>query len=285
MQRRLLYFLPVVLVITLHQAHASSVLCSMQTAMSGPFVAQNCNQALTTPNASLSWGEILPATSGLTPGPLTASVGGTSFAVTSNALFEGLDNTALAWNGSQWVPAFLTSSAATYAGHFNSTTTPNGPPPEGPLGDQLLGAVALPGTVNANTTITLTFAMTLSFVEFQVSSIQGTNSDFTAELIAFDTNGHILGTYQVTDMGGGGLCPGLANSAGPQPCNDAPFVQFYDPGDHIASVELIMNDSAGALIDTLDVQNPIPEPSSVALFTLGAVLVAWKIRRHKAAVV
>jgi hypothetical protein len=282
--RRILYLLSVVLVGTFEPAHATSVICSMQTGISGPFANQDCNQALTSPTSSLSWGNVLSATSGLVPGPLSSSIGGDNFSVTSNSDFEGLDNTMLAWNGSSWVPTFLMSTVGTFGGHFNSETTPSGPPPEGVLGDKLLGAVAAPGTSNANTTVTLTFAQTLSFVEFQVSSMDGTaNTNFTAELIAYDSNGHILGTYQVVDTAGGGQCAGLANTAGPQPCNDAPFVQFYDPEDNIASVELIMNDTAGALLDTLDVAGAaaVPEPSSAALFAFGILLAVWAAKRGR----
>jgi hypothetical protein len=126
----------------------------------------------------------------------------------------------------------------------------------------------------------LSFATTLSFVEFQVSSLQGTNSNFAAELIAYDSGGHILGTYQVADTGGGGQCPGLGIGAGPQPCNDAPYVQFYDPEDNIASVELVMNDPTGALLDTLDVAGAAtPEPSSAALFAFGILLVLLAAKR------
>jgi hypothetical protein len=276
--RRILYLLSVVLVGTLEPVHATSVVCSMQTGASGPFVSQDCNQALTTPTSALSWGTVLSATSGLVPGPLTASINGDDFSVTSNADFEGLDNTALAWNGSSWVAPFLVTPAATVAGHFNSETTPDGPPPEGLLGDNLLGAVSGPGTSNANTTVTLRFAETLSFVEFQVSSLQGTDANFTAELIAYDSNGDILGTYQVADTGGGGICPGLGNAAGPQPCDDAPYVQFYDPEDSIASVELIMSDPTGALLDTLEVA-AVPEPSSAALFAIGILLLLFAAKR------
>jgi len=278
--RRIVYLLPVVLVGACVTAHATSVVCTMQIGNSGPFYTQDCNNALLTPTSALSWANVLPATSGLVPGPLTSSIGGDSFAVTSNADFEGLDNTALAWNGSSWVPAFLVTTAGTFGGHFNSETTPTGPPPEGVMGDNLLGAVAAPGSTNPDTTVTLTFAQTLSFVEFQVSSLQGTNANFTAELIAYDSGGHILGTYQVVDTGGGGQCAGLGNTAGPQPCNDAPYVQFYDPEDNIASVELIMNDTAGALLDTLDVAGTaVPEPSSATLFAIGMLFVALAAKR------
>jgi hypothetical protein len=276
--RRILYLLSVVLVGTCELAHATTVLCSMQSGTTGPFVSQDCNQALTSPTASLSWASVLPATSGLVPSPLMSSIDGDNFTIASNADFEGLQNTALAWNGSSWVPAFEVSPGATFGGHFNSETTPNGPPPEGVLGDNLLGALAAPGTSNVNTTVTLTFQQALSFVEFQVSSQQGTDSNFTALLIAKDSGGNILGTYQVVDTGGGGLCPGLTNSAGPQPCNDAPYVQFYDPEDNIASVELIMNDTAGALLDTLSIGS-VPEPSSAALFAIGILLVLFAAKR------
>jgi len=278
---RIFYLISVVLVATVESAHGTSVVCSMQIGNTGPFFSQNCNQALLTPTSALSWANVLPATSGLVPGPLSSSIDGDNFAVTSNADFEGLDNTALAWNGTQWVPAFLVTTNGTFAGHFNSETTPPGPPPEGVLGDNLLGAMAAPGTTNPDTTVTLTFAQTLSFVEFQVSSLQGTNSNFTAELIAYDSGGHILGTYQVVDTGGGGQCAGLANTAGPQPCNDAPYVQFYDPEDNIASVELVMNDTAGALLDTLSVAGgtAVPEPSSAALYSFGILFVFLAAKR------
>lgn len=280
MLRRILYLLSVVLFGALEPAYATSVVCSMQLGNSGPFSSQVCDQPLLTPTSSLSWASVLPATSGLVPGPLSGSIDGDNFAVSSNADFEGLDNTALAWNGSAWVPAFMVTTDATFAGHFNSETTPPGPPPEGVLGDSLLGAIAAPGSTNPDTTVTLTFQQTLSFVEFQVTSVQGTDSNFTAELIAYDSHGNVLGTYQVADTGGGGQCAGLANIAGPQPCNDAPYVQFYDPEDNIASVELIMNDTAGALLDTLDVAGaPVPEPSSAGLFAIGILLLLFAAKR------
>jgi hypothetical protein len=282
--RQILYLLSVVSVVlvgTLEPAHATSVLCSMQTGSSGPFFSQDCNQALVTPTSALSWANVLPNTSGLVPGPLNSVIDGDNFMVASNADFEGLDNTALAWNGSAWVPSYLVNPGGNFAGHFNSETTPSGPPPEGVFGDNLLGAIAAPGTTNPDTTVTLTFQQTLTFVEFQVSSVQGTNSNFTAELIAFDSGGHVLGTYQVVDTGGGGQCMGLGNTAGPQPCNDTPYVQFYDPADRIASVELIMNDTAGALLDTLSIAGPavVPEPSSAALFAIGILLVLFAAKR------
>jgi hypothetical protein len=279
--RRILYLLSVVLVGTCVPGYAASVVCSMQMGNSGPFYSQDCNQAMLTPTSAMSWANVLPATGGLVPGPLSSSINGDPFVIASNADFEGLDNTALAWNGSSWVPAFLMTPSGTFGGHFNSETTPPGPAPEGVLGDNLLGAVAAPGTNNPNTTVTLTFMQTLSFVEFQVSNLQGANSNFTAELVAYDSNGHVLGTYQVVDTGGGGQCMGLGNTAGPQPCNNAPYVQFYDPSDRIASVELVMNDTAGALLDTLSVAGdpPVPEPSSAGLLAIGILLVAFAAKR------
>jgi hypothetical protein len=51
-------------------------------------------------------------------------------------------------------------------------------------------------------------------------------------------------------------------------CTLAPFVQFYDPEDRIASVELTVNDPAGGYIDTVFV-TPAPEPSSFLASGIG----------------
>jgi hypothetical protein len=85
--------------------------------------------------------------------------------------------------------------------------------------------------------------------------------------------GQKLGTYQVSDTGGGGNCPGLSKNP-PQPCNDAALIQFYDPGNAISSVELVMlNDPSGVYIDGLDVA--VPEPSSLVLFAAGILLLGF----------
>jgi len=237
----------------------------------------------------MNWSTVLSANSGLVNSPINGSIDGDNFTITSNDKLEGADNTALAWNGSSWVPAGFVTSATTFAGHFNSETTPTGPPPEPTLGDNLLGLIAPSGNSPGNAQVTFAFTQALNYVEFQVTArtgIQGTdptageNTNFTATLIAFDALGNVLGTYQVVDQGTGGTCAGLGNSSGPQPCNDAPFVQFYDPQDRIKSVELIMNDPTGAFIDTLQVA-PIPEPSSFGMLGVGMLALLWAAKRGK----
>jgi PEP-CTERM motif len=289
MSRQLFYLIPTLLAGAFAPARAATVACSLQTGTTGVFVAQACNQQIVNPTASLNWATVLTANGALVTGPFSASIGSNSVSVASSDQFQGADNTALAWDGGEWVPAGFVTTATTFAGHFNSETTPTGPAPEPILGENLLGILAPSGNSTGNTTATFTFAQTLGYVEFEVTSrtgasgSNGVDTNFTADLVAMDASGHIIGTYQVMDTGGGGLCAGLSNGAGPQPCNDAPFVQFYDPQDQIKSVELIVNDQTGAYIDTLEVASvqdaTIPEPSSFALFGIGMLALLWASRR------
>jgi hypothetical protein len=207
---------------------------------------------------------VWPETAGTT---LDAAVGNDAFTIVSNDQLVRADDTALAWNGSAWLPAVFVNSSNTYvAGHFNAPNTPTSQPQ---FGDNLLGALAPSGSDNGPPTITLKFATTLSYVAFQVSS--ASNANFTAQLLAFNAAGAQIGTYRVTDTGAGGLCSGLAHVP-PQPCDDAPLIQFYDPSVKIASVELIMlDDSSGVYIDSLMV-GPVPEPVSLGLVALGLLL-------------
>jgi hypothetical protein len=243
------------------------------------------------PTATLDWGS---AATGSITGPmgsnmgglgaserapegtgLDAGVDGDAFTIVSDDQLQRADNTELAWNGSAWAPAVFVNGSNTYfAGHFNAPTTPTSQPR---FGDDLLGAIAPSGGDNGPPTITLKFAAALSYVAFQVSS--ASNPNFTAQLLAFNSAGVQIGTYQVTDTGGGGFCAGLAHNP-PQPCDDAPLIQFYDPTVSIASVELIMtNDDSGVYIDELMVA-PIPEPVSSGLVSLGLLLMFWAAK-HK----
>lgn len=222
--------------------------------------------------ASQSWdGGAWPETVGTT---LDAAIDGDSFTIVSNDQLERADNTMLAWNGTRWEPAiFVNSNNAYFAGHFNA---PNIPSTQPQFGDNLLGALAPSGGDNGPPTITFSFAKALSYVAFEVSS--ATNANFTAQLVAFNAQGIKIGTYQVTDTGGGGLCAGLTKNP-PQPCDDAPLIQFYDPTVSIASVELIMtNDDSGVYIDELMV-GAIPEPVSGGLSALGLLLTLWVAKR------
>ena len=233
------------------------------------------NQGGLGPATRASSGGPWPETTGTT---LDAAVDGDPFTITSNDQLTRDDNTQMAWNRSRWIPASFVNPTNTYfAGNFGAPDTPTSQPQ---FGDNLLGAVAPSGGDNGAPEITLTFAQTLSYVAFEVSSAQ--NSDFVAQLLAFNSLGQQIGTYQVdtNGTGVGGRCAGLSSNP-PQPCNDAPLIQFYDPTDSIASVELIMtNDNSGLFIDELMVA-PIPEPVSLVSTTFGLLLLIWMARRRR----
>jgi hypothetical protein len=107
----------------------------------------------------------------------------------------------------------------------------------------------------------------LSYIAFQVSS--ATNSNFTAQLLAFNSLGQQIGTFQVIDTGAGGGCAGLSNVAGPLPCDDAPLIQFYDATTSITKVELIITDDlSGFYIDTFEA-DVVPEPGTVGMMLFG----------------
>jgi len=249
---------------------------------------ENCNQPFSNATSFLNWSTVLPATDPnyVETGTLSGSMGSDGVTVTSSDWFAGFDNTDLAWNGIAWEQAWeVNSGINTIGSQFNSTTQPNGPPPEGIYGDNLLGIVQPTGSSDADTTATISFQQTLGFVEFQVSDMDPNAVNFTADLIAYDSNGAVLGIYQVIDTGGGGACAGLEDTAGPQPCNDAPVLQFYAPQGNIASVELVMSDPTGALIDTMSGVvgfAAVPEPSSFMAFGIGIfALLLLAAKRNK----
>jgi hypothetical protein len=210
--------------------------------------------------------------------PVTGSIGGDTVTATSYDNLEGVYNAGFAWSttDAQWEPASFVDNASFFPGDFNTVTSQTTPTP--PYGDSLLGIIEPFGANPGPAQVTLSFAQTLSFVEFQVTS--AVNSDFTATLVAFDTNGAILGTYVVTDSGTGGACASL-NQGPPVPCTPtSPFVQFYNSQDLIASVELTVNDTAGAYIDTLQTASSVaPEPSSFAALGIGILALLLKRSR------
>ena len=204
-----------------------------------------------TPTALLDWGTPINGTlagtnsGGLGPASrstwplaanttINASIGESSFpASASNDLLERSDNTEQARSNSsdRWLPAtFVDPDNFYFAGNFNAPTTPTSQPP---FGDNLLGAIAPTSGAQGEPTITLSFSSPLSGIAFQVSS--AANSNFTADLIALDPSGNQLGTYQVADIGDGGMCAGLAATP-PQPCADAPLIQYSSASIDISSM-------------------------------------------------
>lgn len=266
----------------------------------GPITAQGCDQALASPSASLNWGSVIGASSGPQSGAsaLTGFIGGNTVTVTSEQMnssndtpimdgsdpvaydnLQGAYNAGDVWSSvyNAWEPAFVVApGTTTFAGSFNSVTSSTTSAP--PYGDNLLGILAPGGPSPGNAEVNLTFAQTLSFVEFQVTAESDTN--FTATLVAYDSFGNILGTYTVNDAGTGGTCATL-DQPNPQVCSTAaPFVQFYDPQDNIASVELTINDTTGAYIDTLETaSSSVPEPSSFVMFGIAALALVWAAKR------
>jgi hypothetical protein len=219
--------------------------------------------------------------SGLLPGtvgtPIDAASNQNYFQITSNDQLVRADNTEMLWNGTNWAPApFVDATNIYFGGNFGAPSTPSSTLP---YGDNLLGALAPPGSSNGNPQITFTFGETLSYIQFQVSSVS--SADFVAQLLVFDSLNNQLGTFQVTDIGDGGNCPGLAQTP-PQPCNSAPLIWFNDPNDSIAKVELILfNDTSGVYIDQLGLAS-IPEPSSWALTAAGLIAAAYVWKRRQA---
>jgi hypothetical protein len=271
-------------------------------ATNGPIASQGCNQALASPTASLNWGSVIGASSGEFSGasPLTGYIAGDTVTVTSEQMnasndtpilvnnspvayddLEGAYNAGDVWSTvyHAWVPAFVVApGTTTFAGYFNSVTSSSTPTP--PYGDNLLGILAPGGPSPGYAEVNLSFAAPLSFVEFQVSSESDAN--FTATLVAYDASGNILGTYTVNDTGTGGTCASL-EQANPQVCSPgAPYVQFYDSKDNIASVELTINDTTGAYIDTLETASvSVPEPSSFVMFGIAGLALVWAAKRGK----
>jgi hypothetical protein len=292
--RRSHYYLAAFICGIAFRAEASSVICSSATGTSNVFTNQSCSQMFT-PSSMLDWGS--PVNGSITgtnlgglgsastsnyPMPvgstLNAAVDGDTFTISSDDQLERADNTAQAWNGTTWLPASFVQSNNYFAGHFGAPTTPTSQPQ---FGDNLLGALAPSSGNNGPPTITLTFAQTLSYIAFQVSSAE--NPNFTAKLLAFNSLGQQIGTYQVQDTGGGGNCAGLSNLNDPTPCNDAALIQFYDPTNSIKSVELVMvNDFSGVYIDELQVA-PVPEPVTFGFAGICLLCVIWVAQRKRVA--
>ena len=207
---------------------------------------------------------------------------------TANAVVRA-DNTALVWAaspkagparwvipGSQNTPTDLSLDA----GHFDAPG-PTGPPVQGagygyPYGDHLV-------ELQNGGPLELMFLGSSVFgVWFQISSLEGIDSNFNATVEALDSNKNVLGTYSIQAGGSGGGCLSLSsNMSRPTPCNDAPYIGFYDPQGRIHSVYISAidpstNNLIGFAIDTLRVDE-VPEPSMPLLVGGGlAAFCLWR---------
>jgi hypothetical protein len=265
-----------------------------------------------TVNDSLDWGA--PTTSGglgaaVTPGntfPVSTSLAvdarttdgfgvglqlAPDYSGTAGSLVRA-DNAALVWAshptvgparwvipGSQGTP----SNLALFAGNFNAPG-PTGPPVQGasygyPYGDHLV-------ELQNGGPLELTFLnQGVLGVWFEISSLEGIDSNFDASVEAFDSSGNVLGTYSIQAGGSGGQCLSLSSNP-PTPCNDAPYVGFYDPEGRIHSIYISVfdpssNNLIGFAIDTLMVDE-VPEPSMPLLVGSGlAAFSLWRRWRRK----
>ena len=263
----------------------------------------------TTYNDSLNWGEPAQVGNKL---PVTTAGGpsGSVIATTQQGFGVGLqlapnysgasgylvreDNAAYVWSTSlnRWLPQGIpnvTPSLQLDPGHFNGpgpTAPVAGAGYGSPYGDQL---IELPN----GGPLELTFLNQGVFgVWFRISSQSGlVNTNFGASVEAFDSSGNVLGTYSINAFGSGGQCgtpagaqpaTGLFVQTGPVPCNDAPYVGFYDPQGRIKSIYISVTDPTqnnnliGFAIDSLMVDE-VPEPSIPLMIGGGlALFFLWK---------
>jgi len=227
------------------------------------------------------------------------STGNNQFEVSSNVTLERADNTTYAWDSamSKWVSPTMANfgeNINTFNGHFDAPSCVSQPkcltsvPPYGPgnypyqFGDPLLGAVGTTDPV-----LTFAFSHLVEGVAFEISA--KTQASFIASLAAYDSQGNLLGVYQINTNSGGGICSGLNSQFNPTPCNDAPLIQFYDPEARIASVVLTANDPNGLFVDQVELfststlsglgSTDAPDPATATLIGVGLVVLAIGGRR------
>jgi len=194
-----------------------------------------------------------------------------------------VDDFALRWNGSTWLPGnFVTPSLVGAQLHFNSASDTTSPP-----GDHLL-------ELKDGGPLELTLLGKGAFGEwFRIAALGGDPTGlFVAVVEGFDIYGHSLGKYTMTESGSsgtGGICAGLSNTP-PVPCNDAPLVGFYDPEGRIKSIYISvfnpsnLNSPIGFAIDTLTLQE-VPEPVMPLMIGGGLAAIALYRRKRRSPVV
>jgi hypothetical protein len=130
-------------------------------------------------------------------------------------------------------------------------------------------------------------------VWFQISSLSGTNSLFVAEVQAFNSSGDPIGSYQLAESGSygsGGQCLSLEANH-PMPCDDAPYVGFYDPEGRISSIYISVFNATvtgvptgspiGFAIDSL-YMDEVPEPAMLLMIGSGLAAIGLYGRKRRA---
>ena len=226
-----------------------------------------------------------------TPVPAAAKLtNGDPVTVTSTAgSITRVDDFAYKYTGTGWNSPSIVG-LANFAGHFTSASASSPSSPDDALIEVTSGSMGISLLGHASPSV--------YGIWFEIASLGGTNSTFTASVQAFDSLGTPLGIYSLTEFpgtanyGSGGQCPGLATKDSitqlptPAPCNDAPYVGFYDPQGRISSVYITVFSGGapvGFAIDSLfvDEVQGVPEPAIPLLIGGGlAAMALYRRKRH-----
>jgi hypothetical protein len=221
------------------------------------------------------------------------SAGYMNVAITGTSLIRAYDyalvNTGSGWQSIQccWPPhaftgnfdsapdaGFDTAGVGIHLGSYHGG---------GPYGEALLGSYNAGSFVIGSATVMSSFG-------FRISSITTPNFDVTINLFGSEDG---TGSYEqltLSNLSGGGNCAGLSTltpavTGAPTPCNTAPFI-VVNTTSAVHSFSLQTSDSTGFYIDALDLSaDPNPEPATIALTGGALMMLAYGIRRKRAAVV
>ena len=226
------------------------------------------------------------------PGGLVAPTSGTTY-------ISRVDNTQYVWASSvaSWDapgdpqvsgdPNFLH-----YAGQFVAPTQEaQSSEAQGGWGTYLLGPTASNGSAGSSPLI-FYFNQGVAGVGFNISTVSAstsaTNTNFTAEIDAFNGS-HLLGSYFLTANGLGGYCASVESFLNdPTSCNDAPFIGFSSTTNNITKITIDAIDSTGNfgfflanMVLKEDAPPQTPEPGLLVLTGGGLILLGfWERKRH-----